>query len=299
MAASYVPAKPARAESQFRALLWVAFGAALWGTDTLFRRPLTAAWSSARIVLLEHLILSAVLLPVFWRTRRQWLRLDARDWAAVVGISWGGSALGTICFTQAVRIGNPTTAVLLQKTQPLFAAVLAAALLGEVLGRRFWMCLAAALAGAVLVSGLGAAPSWAGWMAPLLALAAAVLWGASTVLGRFLTRRLSFPAITALRIVAALPLLLAMARPGAPAAAGAPPWLALLLLALVPGLAALLAYYRGLSHCPASRAAIAELSFPATAALLNWIFFDARATPMQWAGFAVLWSAILCLGRRR
>ena len=53
--------------SERRALLWVAFGASLWGTDTIFRRPLTAALASGQIVLLEHLILTAALLIPLWR----------------------------------------------------------------------------------------------------------------------------------------------------------------------------------------------------------------------------------------
>src|SRR5437588_1287362 len=124
-----------------RALLLVALGAALWGTDTLFRRTLTTSLESSRIVLYEHLILTVLLLPVCWRGRREWIPMSLVQWGALLWTSWGGSALGTVCFTEAVRIGNPTTAVLLQKIQPVFAALLAWALLGESLGRRFWMWL--------------------------------------------------------------------------------------------------------------------------------------------------------------
>ena len=56
-------------------LWWVALGAALWGTDTVLRRPLTGVWPSAWIVLLEHLVLTAALLPTLWRTRGEWRRL--------------------------------------------------------------------------------------------------------------------------------------------------------------------------------------------------------------------------------
>src|SRR5438876_9246627 len=86
-----------------RALLWVALGASLWGTDTVFRRSLTAALTSAQIVLIEHLILTVALAVPLWSMRSQWLSLNARQWAAVLGIGWGGSALGTICFTEAIR----------------------------------------------------------------------------------------------------------------------------------------------------------------------------------------------------
>src|ERR1700694_5402824 len=99
------------------ALLWVAAGACLWGSDTLFRRPLTSHLDSLTIVFLEHAILSLVLLPVLWIRRSEWQKLGAREWGAVVLIAWGGSALATVLFTEAIRMGNPTTAVLLQKSQ--------------------------------------------------------------------------------------------------------------------------------------------------------------------------------------
>ena len=43
----------------------------------------------------------------------------------------------------------------------------------------------------------------------------------------------------------------------------------ILLLAIFPGLLALLLYYRALGHTPASRATLAELAFPLTAALVE------------------------------
>lgn len=66
----------------------------------------------------------------------------------------------------------------------------------------------------------------------------------------------------------------------------------LLLLALVPGLLALLLYYRGLRQTPASAATIAELAFPLSALLINWLAFGATLAPGQVLGLAAL-AAIL------
>lgn len=286
------------------ALVWVAVGASLWGTDTLLRRPLTAGLSSIQIVLCEHLVLTAILLSVAWRSRAEWRALTLLQWGAVLGIAWGGSALATVCFTEAIRLGNPTVAVFLQKLQPLFAALLAALLLRERLPRRFWVCLTLAVAGAYLVSfgdrmEAGELAS-ARATAALLALAAAALWGASTVFGRFALQCLSFLTLTALRIICALPLLAALAllqpAPFVTSLSGRQT-VSLVLMALVPGLLALLVYYRGLQHTRASLAALAELSFPATAAVLNWAFLGARLAAAQLAGFALVWAVILYLER--
>ena len=280
----------------------MALGASLWGTDAVLRRPLTSSFSSPQIVLIEHLILTLALLPVCWRTRAQWRALEPSQWGAVLGISWGGSAVGTVLFTEAIRMGNPTTAVLLQKTQPIFAALLARRVLREQLGRRFWVSLLLALWGAYLVS-FGAQNPFrfrppVPAAAALLALGAAALWGASTVLGRWALDRLSFLTLTALRIVVATPLLMILAwMHSSPMAlvVRADQAVALLVLALVPGLLALIVYYRGLRHARASRAAIAELSFPAVAALLNWAVLGARISAVQFTGFALLWGVILNL----
>jgi drug/metabolite transporter (DMT)-like permease len=285
------------------ALLWVAAGACLWGTDTLFRAPLTARLSSATIVLMEHLILAVALLPALWIGRAEWLKLRRKEWLAVVGIAWGGSALGTFLFTEAVHLGNPTTAILLQKAQPIFAALLSGVFLLEPLGMPFWSRLTIALGGAYLIQ-FGSSIPKAGNIsaAPLLALGAAGLWGASTVLGRFLLLRTSFLTVTALRIVVAVPPLVAMVwiqHSRMPPTIDSSMLSGLLLLALIPGFAGLMLYYHGLSHARASRASVAELCFPATAVLLNWYFLDARISLVQAAGFLLLFGAILSWETRK
>ena len=63
-------------------------------------------------------------------------------------------------------------------------------------------------------------------------------------------------------------------------------------LALVPGLLALLLYYRGLSRTPASKATLAELAFPLTAALVGVVVLGGRLEVSQWLGFAVVLVAV-------
>ncbi len=279
-------------------MLLVALGAAVWGTDTVLRNPLAQTLPSLLIVFYEHLILSAALIPVLVFTWDRWKRLSGRQWAAVVGIAWGGSAIATLCFTEAVKIGNPTTAVLLQKLQPIFTIALAGPVLGERLRMKHWIYPVLALLGAWFVSfgdrGLWPAIRPIDMNAALLALGAAALWGTSTVLGRYLAPSLSFETVTALRIVTALPLLSLAALsthfplplPDSRQA------ISLVWLAFVPGLAGLLLYYRGLRRTPASLAAIAELCFPASTALLNWAFLGSRLAALQIGGFLLICGVV-------
>jgi drug/metabolite transporter (DMT)-like permease len=69
-----------------------------------------------------------------------------------------------------------------------------------------------------------------------------------------------------------------------------------ILLALIPGLLALLLYYRGLTGTRASYATLAELAFPATAVVLNWTFLGVGVSPNQVLGFVLLWGAVFVLG---
>jgi drug/metabolite transporter (DMT)-like permease len=67
-------------------------------------------------------------------------------------------------------------------------------------------------------------------------------------------------------------------------------------LALVPGLAALLLYYRGLRRTEASAATLAELAFPLTALVVNALAFGTVLEPTQYAGAALLAGTVVALG---
>jgi drug/metabolite transporter (DMT)-like permease len=286
-------------------VLLVALGAALWGTDAVLRVPLLEVMSPPAIVLSEHLVLLLYSVPAVVLGWRIFPRLGVSQWIALLVIAWGGSALATLLFTTAFAFGNPTVVILLQKTQPLFAIVLAHVMLQERLRWIYWPCFAVAVLGAYMIS-------FDGLIAPLkalgsaqalpaaLTLGAAILWGSSTALGRFVLKDMPFHTLTGARLLLALPILwgivLAQGFLGEIGTGFAAEPARVVLLALVPGLLGLLLYYRGLSGTKASYATLAELSFPASAVALNWIFLGVGLSANQVLGFVLLWGAILVLG---
>jgi drug/metabolite transporter (DMT)-like permease len=283
-------------------ILWIAAGAALWGTDTVLRRPLTGALGPTQIVLYEHIVLAIIVAPILIRGRAYLSKIPGRSWLSILGIAWIGSALATVLFTAAIRSGNPNTAVLLQKTQPLFAIFLARAALQERWPKRFPLIACVALAGAYLLAFGGGdllAPLASVQTLPaLLALGASVGWAASTIWGRIAGKDLPFEMVTALRFVCALPaLMIAAAVQDQMAVPSYREFASLTWIALVPGFAGLMLYYRGLRQTPASLATIGELAFPAVALLLNWSFFGATATSIQLLGFGIVWAAIFSLSK--
>jgi drug/metabolite transporter (DMT)-like permease len=274
----------------------VAVAAGLWGTDALLRRPLARSTQAATIVLGEHAILVLLLLPVVAAALPALWQAGPRFVAAAVVVGAGSSALATILFTEAFVHGDPVTPVVLQKVQPLIAVSLASVVLGERPRARFGLFLLGGLAGTWLmafpspfdVSLHGRTPA-------LYALAAAALWALGTVLGRFLSRRLTFQHVTAVRFAFGLPASLAAVLVlGAPATASWHDEGFIAVLALVTGLVAILLYYYGLRRTTASVASVAELSFPVVAIAVGYLAFDATLTSSQIAG-VVLTSLVVLL----
>jgi drug/metabolite transporter, DME family len=285
----------------------IAVAASLWATDAYFRSALLGHLSAAEIVLLEDALIAIVLAPLLIRNRAELARLGRWGWVAAIAVGIGPQAVATVLFTASFAYHNFAITYVLQQVQPLIAILLAGLLLGERRQASYWPALLLALAGVYLVvfapdltAPVAALPRGR-LQAGLLALGAAALWALGTVLGRYLMGRLSFPTTTSLRVTLALPALLvivlAMEGPAGftryragdlPVFAG---------LALVPGLLALLLYYRALRVTPASLSIIAEMAYPVAATLIASapapFGFGQSLYPPQILGTALLMGAIV------
>lgn len=248
--------------------------------------------------------------PVLWRRRSELKGIRIVHIGALLFLSWGGSAIATILFTQGLAHGDLNAVLLLQKLQPLFAIVMARYLLKEKLPSYFGLLLLVALAGTYLLTfgwsvpqvGIGGLAQ----MGSLLSVGAAILWGGSTVMGRFMLSSMSYETVTSLRFILALPLLFAITL------SEGQHWslpsgftdqalviLNLLLQALLPGLLSLMLYYKGLSRVQASYATLAELSFPMVGVLINWLFFNQIVTVAQLTGFVLIWLTLYMISRKQ
>jgi drug/metabolite transporter (DMT)-like permease len=260
-------------------VLLVAVAATLWASDAYFRNQLIGHLSPTQIVVAEDALVTLFLVPVLVRSWRDLRHLGARGWVAVALIAAGAQALATILFTASFSYGIYAETFVLQQTQPLIAIGLAWIVLGERRRRWFWPTAAVAVAAVYMVvfaqdplapiSALQKGRLEAG----LLALGAAALWASGTVLGRFALGSISFWSMTSLRFTLALPVLVGIAlMQYGPAGFTHYRFTDfvpnLLAIAIVPGLLALLLYYRALSRTPASLATIAEMAFPVTATLI-------------------------------
>jgi drug/metabolite transporter (DMT)-like permease len=290
-------------------VLLVALAATLWASDTYFRAQLIGHLKPAQIVVAEDALVSLFLIVFLIRGIPEMRRLGRRGWLAIGLIAVGPQALATLLFTTSFSYGHFAETFVLQQTQPLLAIVLAWIILGERRRAWFWPAAALAIAGVYLVvfaqdltaplSDLQHGRLEAG----LFALGAAALWASGTVLGRFVLGRLSFSTTTALRFTLALPVLVAIALLQTGSAAFSHYRVADLLpflgIALIPGLLALLLYYRALASTPATLATIAELAYPVTATFIAsapppYGFNQPLYVP-QFIGTALLIGVILLL----
>ncbi|SDX20513.1 EamA-like transporter family protein [Amycolatopsis xylanica] len=276
----------------------VAIAAALWGTDGLLRLPLAEKLPAATVVFWEHVLVVLVLSPFIPRAVRALRKCGPKEWLAVLVIGGGSSALATAMFTAAFKLGDPITPLVLQKLQPVFAVIAAFFVLGERIRPGYALFAVPALMGAWLLAFRDPVHiQVAAAKAALLAIGAAALWAAGTVLGRLVSAQLEARDVTVLRFTVGLPVAaLIVATQGAAFAVGWDNAVGLGLLALVPGLLALSLYYAGLRSTPASRATLAELAFPVTAAVLGVSFLDAHLVVTQWIGLTIVVAAVTALG---
>jgi drug/metabolite transporter, DME family len=287
--------------AQIPGVVLVSIAATMWGLDGLIRKPLAHTTSATTIVFGEHVVLVACTITLLVPALAALWRAGIRYVAAGILVGAGASAIATILFTQALFHGDFITVIVLQKSQPLIAVVGAWLVLGEQPRRGFAWFLLPALAGIWLIALPHPLDPHAHGLTPIAeTLGAAALWGMGTVLGRYLTRRLIFEHVTSVRFTFGL-----VASACALPIVGTSAWSSghdsfyIAVLALVTGVAALFLYYFGLQRTPALLAALGELAFPVTAALVGIYVFSSSLRWTQWAGVAVTVAVVSLLPARR
>ncbi|MFA5318452.1 MAG: EamA family transporter [Patescibacteria group bacterium] len=263
--------------------LAIMLAAFLWSLDGTFIRPNLYALPAALVVFLEHAMGFILLSPFIFLGWRRIKNLTPKDWTAVLWVSIFGGLLGTLMITKAffAAFGGETTfatVIILQKLQPIFALFLAAILLKERLSFKFYIWAALAIAAAYVLAFGSHGVSFdiilnnkAAWYAFL----AAFSFGSSTVFGKRLINHIDFKSATALRFgvtsILALILILTTRELWQINTIQFFQWQLLILIVFSSGAVALFIYYFGLKRVSASTATIAELFWPFSAIILDYI----------------------------
>lgn len=262
--------------------LAVVVAALAWSVDGLLRIHLQQSLRAPVIVFWEHLFGAIILLPIALYSFKSFKQLTRKQWFAITGVSFLSGAVGTIAYTAALgrtQFVPFSVVVLLQQLNPIFAVTASGILLREKLTKRFYLLSAVALVAAYFLWLPGGKINFSTGngtlMAGLLAVAAAAAWGTSTAFSKYALKNTSTLHITSLRF-AITPLFALMfvlfSGDHKLVALTGDQFKYLVAITFTTGMVALLIYYWGLKRVLASRAAIYELAWPASAVIIGWLW---------------------------
>jgi drug/metabolite transporter (DMT)-like permease len=285
----------------------IGLAAFFWATDALVRFPATQIADPTLIVFAEHLLGVLALLPwIYSKHRRQLFSLSPKEWLAAAFCGIGGSALGTLFFTASFLYINPSLSVLLQKLQPVMVVCIAFLILGERPAKKFYFWGAIALLAGIVLSFPSLDFKFISQGMDLhskgiqYAFAASSIWAASTVGGKILVRKTAPALATFWRFafgLATLGILMILSKDTIPLHTfmSVPSLISILYISLIPGLAAMLAYYSGLNRTSASVTAFLELLYPIGAVVLNTIFLHTPLEPVQIIAGTLLLASVTAI----
>ncbi len=185
-----LPARPPWLTGNLEGMLWMATTAFLIVTmHTMIRHLAGEGMHPFEIGFFRTIFGFPVVLVLLWRYGLGILRTDQLK---VHGIRSCGHALAMLMFFVGLTTTPLTMANALAFTAPLFAAVLAVIVLGEVFRWRRYAALLVGFAGALVIIRPGVVPVETG---PLLVLASSAIWGVVLVVIKALGRRDATPTI--------------------------------------------------------------------------------------------------------
>jgi drug/metabolite transporter (DMT)-like permease len=285
-----------------RALLGPALvvaGASMWGLETYWRIPLGKKLDADVLVFHEHWMGLVLTMPFLVLGARALRTASRKAIVSMIGSGVLGSALGTVCFTQALALLNSSLANLLLNVQPVVSVLVSWVWLRERPRARFYPWAAVAL-------GCGVAMAWSSgaMQSPhRLALglvfigATAVCWGASTTFGRAAMMEIDFKTGTALRYLIGTVATLAIAAAHGDLGArmrwsvvATPSTLQQMAgLLVVAAITPTFLYFAGLARTRASVATFAEMAQTFASLWVTWgVLGDALAPRQVVAGLVLL-----------
>jgi len=279
----------------------VLVAAGLWATLGLFYQLLAAyGLPPLTIVFFRAAIAALTLFLVLGWRRRDWLRLERRDWPLFVAFGLIGVAAFYVVYIYAIDLVGMGVAAVLMYTAPAWVTLFGALFLGEHLDWLKGGALLLSCAGCALVSRaydlVGVRLNLLGILAGL---GAGLTYGLYTLFSKVAQRRYTAWTTLAYALGIGALFMLPLQSPAALIRALTTPALLfwLLVLGLVPTLGGGLAFNAGLRWVPASNASIVATLEPAIATLLGWAFLGEHLEAPQLLGAGLILAAVIILQR--
>jgi drug/metabolite transporter (DMT)-like permease len=285
----------------------VVVGASMWGLETYWRIPLGKKLDADILVFHEHWM-GLLLTSPFLVLGASRLRTASRKAiVSLVGSGVLGSALGTVCFTQALTLLNSSLANLLLNVQPVISVLVSWIWLRERPTARFYPWAAVALACGVAMAwspGGVESPHRLGLGLVFIGVTA-LCWGASTTFGRAAMLEIDFKTGTALRYLVGTVATLALA--GIDGHLGERLHLDVLFtpstlkqmagLLIFAALTPTFLYFAGLARTRASVATFAEMAQTFASLFITWGVLGDALVPHQVVAGIVLLGAVVFIHR--
>jgi drug/metabolite transporter (DMT)-like permease len=305
-----VPNQAERAGLLLRELLGpslVIAGASMWGLETFWRVRLVKTFDPDVLVFHEHWMGFLLTLPFLLVGASALRGVSRKALVSMVGSGVFGSALGTVCFTQALTLLNSSLANLLLNVQPVISVLFSWFWLRERPRARFYPWAAVALTcGVAMAFSPDAVQSPHRLGLGLVFIGAtAFCWGASTTFGRAAMIEIDFKTAGALRylIGACATFILVVLKGNVGARLRLPELGAAATLRDMAGLLVVAAitptflYFAGLARTRASVATFAEMAQTFASLVITWgVLGDALSRQQVVAG-ALLLVAIFFINR--
>ncbi|MCD6179380.1 MAG: DMT family transporter [Bacteroidales bacterium] len=284
----------------------ISFSAILWGFDGVVLTPRLSNLNISFVVFILHLFPFLLMNLFLFKRYKLIKKLSLNETIALFGIAIFGGAIGTFSIVKAlflVDFQSLSIVVLLQKLQPIFAILLAATFLKERLGKNFILwAIVAIVAGYFLTFGISLPKlheSQNTIKAALFSVLAAFSFGSSTVFSKRLLVKLDFISAAFFRygLTSLLMLIIVLGNGKISEFENVSTlnWWVIGIISLTTGSGAIFLYYYGLKHVRAIISTIAELFFPLSAVLFDYIFNNHILSPIQWLSAGVMIFAIIRL----
>lgn len=277
----------------------------MWGSGGIFVRTFTSLGMDNFTMLFTRVVVAVFLLGAgLYLYDRSLLKIRLRD----LWIFLGGGILGmfgiNLTYNEAIKQGTLALASVLLSMSPLFVLLLSVLFFHEKMTWQKSLCMAVALTGCVLVSGVlenhsGQAVSLS---CVLFGVGSAFFYALYSIFSKASMNRGYHPlTVTFYCLLSSMIVLL----PGTDwhciretLAQGGPwmPWF-MLLHSLVTSALPYVCYTLSLSYIDAGIASILAASEPAAAMLFGFLFFQEQPTPLSFLGLILTTAAIVFLSR--
>ncbi|MBN1971145.1 MAG: DMT family transporter [Candidatus Delongbacteria bacterium] len=296
--------------SKIYGFILISFAAVLWGLDGVVLTPRLFNLNPAIVVLLLHLIPFVIMQPLFYKEYAVLKTMNKKDYLSLSLISLLGGTVGTLAIVKSlflVQFNHLSVVIILQKLQPVFGIALASIVLKEKLRPLFYLlALLALVFGYFLTFGFEKPDFNTGnnlLEASAYAILAAFSFGSSTVFGKSFLSNNKPSTITFFRFgmtsIITIPFVLFMTKLDEFGKITIENLAIFLLIAFTTGTTAIFIYYNGLRRVRASVSTIAELCFPLSAIVFDYLINDKHLTIIQWIAAIMLTAVIVIISKIR